>query len=182
VALLALWLVRTDRSGRQTVAQVCSKSEFEFVRNFKSKFSSRVARENSGRVDTGDFEFNNFRVNDPNVVRRIKTYSAENGAVYQYQFHEVRPATIDGEPGNEYIYYVTADRKTMHAVRVFVSRAGIEKWSAQSGRRLNGTEEYAAAKMRLFQEFDEMQESPKSNAVLRVDEMNVAALLEKLDL
>jgi hypothetical protein len=121
-------------------------------------------------------------VNDPNVVRRIKTYSAESGAVYQYQFHEVRPATLDREPGNEYIYYVTADRKTMHAVRVFVSRAGIEKWSAQSGRTLNGTEEYAAAKMRLFQEFDEMQEIPKSNAVLRVDDANVAALLEKLDL
>ena len=65
-------------------------------------------------------------MSNPEIVRRLKTYSAENGAVYQYQFHEVQPATINGQYGTEYIYYVTADRKTMHAVRVFVSRAGIE--------------------------------------------------------
>jgi hypothetical protein len=152
------------------------------VRNFKSKFSPCGARENSGCVDTGEFEFNNLRVNDPNVVRRIKTYSAENGAVYQYQFQEVRPVAIGGERGNEYVYYVTADRKTMDAVRVFVSRAGIEKWGARTGRTLNGTEEYAVAKMRLFEGFDEIAEIEKSSAVLRVDDSNVEALLEKLDL
>lgn len=116
------------------------------------------------------------------IVRRIKTYSAENGAVYQYQFHEVRPSTIDGELGTEYIYYATSDRKTMHAVRIFVSRAEIEKWAASSGRQLNSTEEYAVAKMRLFQGFDEMPALEKSNAVLRVDQTNIEALLEKLDL
>lgn len=133
-------------------------------------------------VDTEGFEFNNFRVSDPDIVRRIKTYSAENGAVYQYQFKEVRPATNNGEAGNEYIYYVTADRKTMHPVRVFVSHVGIGKWSAQSGRTLNGTEEYAVAKMRLFQGFDELPEIETPSAVIRVDETNIDALFEKLDL
>jgi hypothetical protein len=133
-------------------------------------------------VDTEGFEFNNFRVSHSDIVRRIKTYSAENGAVYQYQFKEVRPATSNGEAGNEYIYYVTADRETMYPVRVFVSHVGIGKWGAQSGRTLNGTEEYAVAKMRLFQGFDELPEIETPSAVIRVDETNIDALLEKLDL
>lgn len=102
--------------------------------------------------------------------------------MYQYQFHEVRPATVDGQSGTEYIYYVTSDRKTMHPIRVFLNRAGIEKWSAHSGRTLNGTEEYAAAKMRLFQNFDEVPGIEISNMVLTVDDSNVESLLEKLNL
>lgn len=133
-------------------------------------------------VDSGGFESNNSGVSNSEIVRRIKTYSAESGTVYQYQFHEVLPRTVDGQSGTEYIYYVTADRKTMHAVRVFVNHAGIEKWSTQSGRTLNGTEEYAVAKMRLFQGLDEMLRIEKSNAVLTVDETNIEPLLEKLDL
>jgi hypothetical protein len=121
-------------------------------------------------------------VSNPEIVRRIKTYSAENGTVYQYQFHEVRPATIDDELGAEYIYYATSDRTTMHPVRVFISRAGMKKWTAKSGRQLNGTEEYAIAKMRLLQGFDEMPALEKSNALLRVDQTNIEPLLEKLDL
>jgi hypothetical protein len=121
-------------------------------------------------------------VSNSEIVRRIKTYSAENGAVYQYQFHEVRPATIDGEPGTEYIYYATSDRKAMHPVRVFVSRVEMEKWAAKSGRQLNGTEEYAVAKMRLFQGFDETPGLEKSSVALRVDQSSIESLLEKLDL
>jgi hypothetical protein len=36
--------------------------------------------------------------------------------------------------------------------------------------------------MRLFEGFDEIAEIEKSSAVLRVDDSNVEALLEKLDL
>jgi hypothetical protein len=121
-------------------------------------------------------------MNKPEVVRRIKTYSAENGSVYQYQFHDLRAATIEGIAGAEYVYYVTADRKTMHPVRVFVSHEGIQKWKTASGRSLNGTEEYAVAKMRLFQGFDEVANLERTVAILIVDEANIEPLLEKLDL
>jgi hypothetical protein len=133
-------------------------------------------------VDSLRLKSNNSVVSNPEIVRRLKTYSAENGVVYQYQFHEVRPATIDGQSGTEYIYYVTSDRKTMHPIRVFLNRAGIEKWTAHSGRTLNGTEEYAVAKMRLFQNFDEVPGIEESSTVLTVDESNVEPLLEKLNL
>jgi hypothetical protein len=136
----------------------------------------------SPRIDTRTTETNNPRMNKPEIVRRIKTYSAETGTVYQYQFNQARAAGIEGQKGQEYLYYVTADRKAMHPVRVLVSREGIQKWGATSGRSLNGTEEYAVAKMRLFQGFDEVPNLEKLNAILTVDETNVGALLEKLDL
>ena len=118
----------------------------------------------------------------PEIVRRIKTYSAANGFVYQYQFHEIRPGNIDGAEGTEYIYYVTADRKTMFAVRVFLRRDALKKWSAATGRTLNGTEEYAVAKMRLFRGLDDVDDFATSRPVLAVDETNIAGLLEQLDL
>ncbi len=125
---------------------------------------------------------NNAGVSKPEIVRRIKTYSAANGFVYQYQFHEIRPVRIDGRDGTEYVYYVTADRKTMFAARVFLSRDALKKWSGSTKRTLNGTEEYAVAKMRLFKGLDDVDDFAQSRPVLVVDETNIAGLLELLDL
>ena len=118
----------------------------------------------------------------PETVRRIKSYSAENGYVYQYQFQDVHPAQCDGAQGNEYIYYVSADRKTMFPVRIFVRRLSLDRWTAQNGRVLTGTEEYAIAKMRLFQALDEMADFATQRPELIVDESNLPALLARLDL
>ncbi len=118
----------------------------------------------------------------PEIVRRIKTYSAANGLVYQYQFHEIHPAKFDGIEGTEYIYYVTADRKTMFAARVFLRRDALKRWSDATERTLNGTEEYAVAKMRLFRGLDEIDDFAQTKPVLIVDETNIGELLERLDL
>ncbi|MGA8035258.1 MAG: hypothetical protein WA823_10425 [Candidatus Acidiferrales bacterium] len=116
------------------------------------------------------------------IVRRVKTYSAENGRVYQYQFHDVHAATNGGVDGMAYIYYATSDRKSMHPVKVFVSRAGIQNWNAASGRTLNSTEEYAVAKMRLFEALDHNLAFEGGQTALIVDEKNIDVLLEKLNL
>jgi len=121
-------------------------------------------------------------VSKPETVRRIKSYSAENGYVYQYQFQDVHPAQSDGAKGNEYIYYVSADRKTMFPVRIFVRRDALDKWTKQTGRVLTGTEEYAAAKMRLFQALDEIPDFATARPELTVDASNLSSLLERLDL
>ena len=118
----------------------------------------------------------------PETVRRIKSYSAASGYVYQYQFQEVHPSTKSGDPGNEYVYYVSADRKTMFLIRIFVSRQAAETCRKQTGRALTGTEEYAVAKMRLFQAFDEVEDFATARADLSVDDSNLAELLTKLDL
>jgi len=118
----------------------------------------------------------------PETVRRIKSYSAESGYVYQYQFQDAHPAQQGNITGNEYIYYVSADRKKMFPVRIFVGKAALEKWGEATGLALTGTEEYAVAKMRLFQAFDEGRTLSATAPPLVVDEANLNALLQRLDL
>jgi hypothetical protein len=125
---------------------------------------------------------NNAGMAKPETVRRIKTYSAESGYVYQYQFQDAHPAQQGTARGNEYVYYVSADRKKMFPVRIFARHDSIEKWVKATGRALTGTEEYAVAKMRLFQAFDGGEELSATGPALVVDESNLKILLERLDL
>ena len=118
----------------------------------------------------------------PETVRRIKSYSAATGYVYQYQFHDVHPAGGGSASGNEYVYYVSSDRRTMFPIYIFVPRGSIDRWTKKTGRTLTGTEEYAVAKMRLFQAMDEIEDFAASRPKLTVDESNLAELLERLDL
>lgn len=124
------------------------------------------------------------------VVRRVKSYSSESGYVFQYQFHEVHPTRRGLSAGAEYIYLVWAQQKTGFPVNIFVKRDALKKWSKRTGRILTGTEEYAVAKMRLFQALDEIEglaqqgpnELPRLLDNLAVDETNLEPLLERLDL
>ncbi|MFY9530001.1 MAG: hypothetical protein WBC04_21745 [Candidatus Acidiferrales bacterium] len=118
----------------------------------------------------------------PGAVRRIKSYSAASGFVYQYQFQGVHPSRRGLSVGNEYVYLVSADRKTMFPLRIFVRRDAVERWGKQTGRSLTGTEEYAVAKMRLFQAFDEVENLGAAHPDLVVDDSNLSALLSQLDL
>ncbi|MFZ0039138.1 MAG: hypothetical protein WAK91_17065 [Candidatus Acidiferrales bacterium] len=118
----------------------------------------------------------------PEVVRRIKSYSSATGFVYQYQFHEVKPAARGGAAGNEYIYYVSVDRKTMFPIRILVRADAMETHGARIGRKLTGTEEYAVAKMRLFQAFDELENFSTTRPNLVVDSSNLESLFAQLDL
>jgi hypothetical protein len=116
------------------------------------------------------------------TVRRIKSYTAATGYVYQYQFQEVRPIARPADPANEYVYYVSADRKTMFPIRIRVPRRTLDDWTRQTGRALTGTEEYAIAKMRLFQAFDEVDNFATVRPELAVDDANLPELLVRLDL
>jgi hypothetical protein len=116
------------------------------------------------------------------AVRRIKTYSAASGYVYQYRFQDLHPSRRGSGAGREYVYMVSADRKTMFPLKIFVSRDAVESWGKKAGRPLTGTEEYAAAKMRLLQAFDEVEDLADSRPDLIVDKTNLEALLARLDL
>ena len=118
----------------------------------------------------------------PEIVRRIKTYSSATGVVYQYQFYEVLPVKRTGGEGNLYKYYVSVDRKTMFTIQVFVDPSAAAEYKKRFGRAISGTEEYAAAKMRLFKAFDEIEDLAKSKPELVVDSENLETLLEELDL
>ena len=113
------------------------------------------------------------------TVRRLKSYSGASGYVYQYAFEGMRP--LGG--GTEYVFAVSADRKTWAEVTVRVAGDVVRGWEREHGRELSTTEWYALAKMSLFAAFDE-RENP---AALRgepvvVRAADVAGILETLGL
>ncbi len=133
-------------------------------------------------IDTRRESPNNALMARPGAVRRVKSYSAASGFVYQYHFSEVKPARRGLAAGTEYIYLVTADRSTVFPLCIFVRRDALQEWEQNYGRKLTGTEEYAVAKMRLFQAFDEAESPAAARQEVRVDRSNLGALLAKLDL
>ena len=118
----------------------------------------------------------------PEAVRRVKSYSAESGYVYQYYFFEVQKSHRGASVGTEYVYMVSTDRKTVFPVRIFVRSDAVKAWAARTGRALSGTEEYAVAKMRLFQVFDENEQIGPGAHDYFVDQSNLDQLLALLDL
>jgi hypothetical protein len=110
----------------------------------------------------------------------MKTYSADSGYVYQYYFAGQRPATREGKLGVEYVFQVSADRKTETGVSVFVEDAVVEEWMARSGRELRGPHRYAIAKIALRNAFDER---PPGQAFAEIwpGAVEVATILEELD-
>jgi len=114
--------------------------------------------------------------------RRVKSYSAATGYTYQYVFHEIRKGRRGFAVGNEYVYLVSADRKTSFPLVIFIGRDAARRWSRQAGRELSGTEEYAAAKMRLFQTLDEVENLAEARPDIQVDEAGLVELLARLDL
>jgi hypothetical protein len=106
-------------------------------------------------IDIPARRFNNSRMTRPDAMRRVKSYSASNGYVYQYCFYEVNRITYEGGPAGEFIYAVSADRKTTFPLRILVLQTALENWARTNGRILTRSEEYAVAKMRLFHAFDE---------------------------
>jgi len=112
----------------------------------------------------------------------VKSYSAATGYTYQYVFHEIRKGRRGFTVGNEYVYLVSADRKTTFPLVIFIGRDAARGWSRQSGRELSGTEEYAAAKMRLFQALDEVENLAEERPDIQVEEAGLVELLARLDL
>ena len=118
----------------------------------------------------------------PEAAHRVKSYSAATGYVYQYFFYEVEKAHRGAAEGTEYVYMVSVDRKHVFPVRIFVAKDAMKEWTARTGRQLTGTEEYAVAKMRLFQAFDEVEGLAEKVPDLQVDSSNLDSLLSQLDL
>ncbi len=118
----------------------------------------------------------------PEAAHRVKSYSAATGYVYQYYFYEVEKTRRGTAAGTEYVYMASVDRQRVFSVKVFVGKDALENWSARTGQQLTGTEEYAVAKMRLFQAFDEIEDFAGKSPDLRVDESNLETLLAQLDL
>lgn len=137
-------------------------------------------------IDIPASPFNNSRMTRPDAVRRVKSYSASNGYVYQYCFYEVNRITHEGGPAGEFIYAISADRKTTFPLPIVVVQTALEAWAQANGRALTSSEEYAVAKMRLFLAFDEGEVPVTAPAAeelrLLVDESSLEDLLRMLNI
>ena len=93
------------------------------------------------------------------TIRRMKTYTGGQGYVYQYYFVGKRGAITERSagPATEYVFDVTADRKTTFAVSVFLIQDAATQWAVNHKRALTDAEQYGAVKMRLFKAFDEIE-------------------------
>jgi len=116
------------------------------------------------------------------AVLRQKTYSAESGYVYQYFYEGQRPAKRDGETGVEYVFNVSADRKSSFPVSVFVGEMSLERWKSEHVRQIGSTERYAVAKMALFQAFDRRTSPAEMTGEVRVASEDVDTILATLDI
>lgn len=110
----------------------------------------------------------------------MKTYTGATGYVYQYYFVGKRSAPAPDAGATEFIFDVSADRKTTFATSVFLKPDALQAWDTAHGRELTATEQYAAAKMRLLRAFDEIEAMIEHGRRLEIDGKNIEELLEPL--
>ena len=114
------------------------------------------------------------------TVRRVKTHSAQTGYVYEYYFVGKRRTLPAEAPGTEFVFDVSADRKTRFAVSVFVTDEAVSGWTLSHGRSLTGPEQYAAAKLRLLRGFDDIADMLQAGRRLTLDAGELGELLSGL--
>jgi len=111
-------------------------------------------------------------------VRRVKTYPAGTGYVYEYAY-EGRRATREGV---EYVFSVSTGRAAEFRVAVAVADAALEAWEAAHGRELSDTERYGIAKIALRQAFDVCDRPGNLSRGVRVGADGVEKIAAELDL
>ena len=116
------------------------------------------------------------------AVRRQKTHSAESGYVYQYFYEGQRAAMRDSGPGTQFVFNVSADRKSSFPVSVFVADAVVGDWEREHARELSVTERYAVAKLALFQAFDRRPDPAAMTEEVEVAAGDVESFLATLDI
>ena len=116
------------------------------------------------------------------AVRRLKSYSAQSGYVYQYFYEGQRPLPHKSQPGTEFVFTISADRKTSYPLSVLVPEDALRDWEQSHAHTLSSTERYAVSKMALFQAFDERATPELMKQEIRVRAADVAAILETLNI
>ncbi len=114
--------------------------------------------------------------------RRIKTYAAQSGYVYEYFFLGRREIRYQGADAIEFVFEVSAGPGTGLHVSVILPMPSLEPTEAFWGRKLADNEHYAVAKMALFQAFDERLAPADMRDHVIVRAADAAAILATLGL
>jgi hypothetical protein len=116
------------------------------------------------------------------AVRRIKSYAAESGYVYEY-FYEGHRQWRDGlGRGVEFEFRVSAGREQWLPAAVVVADRAVHVWETAHARTVSPTERYAIAKLALFQAFDQRPAPPETAVEVRVAAADIEAIAERLGL
>lgn len=113
-------------------------------------------------------------------MRRVKTYSARSGYVYQYYYQGHRPFRSGGAAGTEFVFSVSADRRAWGPAGILIASSAVAAWQNAHERELSSTEVYALAKMALFQAFDERSNPAHMKGDVRVSEVDIEAIAATL--
>ena len=101
---------------------------------------------------------------------RLKSYSARSGEVYRYFFQGHRRY----RRGVEFVFQL-AEGTEWRPIRAFLADVVVTGWQSINSRKLSSTEQYAIAKMALFEAFEK---SPPSE--LQVTTADVTLFAERL--
>ena len=112
------------------------------------------------------------------MPRRIKTYTAQTGYVYEYYFVGQRPALETA--ATEYVFDVSNDRKVRYSVSVFLPQEVVQGWAEGHRRKPSEAEQYAAVKMRLLRRFDEIEDMLGQGRSLAVEREQMEEFLREL--
>jgi hypothetical protein len=112
------------------------------------------------------------------AMRRVKTYAALSGYVYEYFFEGYR----DKQGGREFVFSISGDRKSWSAFQVRLSTGVTEALERDRDFALGDRERYALAKLALFSAFDERANPGEMRGCFELTPEMAVELLEKLDL
>jgi len=110
------------------------------------------------------------------AIRRQKTYSGQSGYVYQYVYEGRRKRAAD----TEYVFDVTADRKTSFPVSVVLPDEVVAGWESEHGFTLRDNERHGIVKIALFQAFDERADPSQMRAAVEVRRADLNGIIESL--
>jgi hypothetical protein len=110
--------------------------------------------------------------------RRMKTYSAQSGYIYHYFYEGLR----ETDDLLEYCFEISGDRKTWFRTTVKLPRAGLEAWTGSYGRKLRLQEQYAIAKLALFEAFDTRIVPDEMRQPVCVPATGISQLLAKFEI
>jgi hypothetical protein len=115
-------------------------------------------------------------------VRRLKTYSADSGYVYQYFYEGCRGFGSGAGKGVEYVFSASSDRKRYGPVVVRLGNSAVEAWEQEHSRELSSSERFALVKLALFQAFDERPTPAEMRHEIHVRRADLDSIAETLDL
>jgi hypothetical protein len=114
--------------------------------------------------------------------RRIKSYAADSGYVYEYFYQGHRPWCDASGAGVEFEFRVSAGRSQWLPAAVVVADRELRDWEAAHARAVSPTERYAIAKLALFQAFDQRATPPDAAIEVRVPAAEIENIAERLGL